>query len=393
MRTKKKQQLTKTQSYNALMNTAYQPTTARGRRRILNEQREPLAETEEKKRWWAWTWKKGVLLVLLAMLTPFLIIGVWDLRNFSNASSKLFGTSNAFGILAQTPPKQTDGHTNILLVGYSVDDAGHAGATLTDSIMILSLNKDEKSGYMLSIPRDLYINIPGEGRAKINEAYQDGENSGFSEEGYPNGGIGLLQKTITENMGIDIHNYAIINYGSVRDIVDALGGVTVHIESPDPRGIYDPNFQPHEGGPLQLANGPQKVDGQTALRLTRARGATYGSYGFPQSDLNRIQNQQKVLTAIKTELNWTLVLDPRTNGKIFNAVGNNVQTNVKLSEVIPLYRMFVSVPESQLKSVSLAEINGQRLLRGYQTPYGQSALIPTAGINNYQDIQAAIQSL
>lgn len=390
MRTSKKnQQLTKTQSYNALMNTTYQPTNGRRRRAADVPLEEP--EVIEKKRWL--TWKKGLLLLFVLLLIPIIVIGVWDLRNFSNATSKLFGNSNAFGLLAQTPPQQTDGRTNILLVGYSADDPNHGGATLTDSIMVLSLNKDKKSGYMLSIPRDLYVDIPDEGYAKINEAYQDGQRSNFNEPGLPEGGIGLLQKTVTQVTGLEIHNYALIDYAAVREIVDALGGITVNVQSPDPRGIYDPNFQPQEGGPLKLANGPQKIDGQTALRLTRARGATYGSYGFPESDFNRTQNQQLVLNAIKAELNWKLVLDPRTNGKIFNAVGNNIDTDVKLSEVIPLYRMFTSVPSDQLKSVTLNNINDVNLLTGYRTRYGQSALIPAAGIDDYNDIQTAIKGL
>ncbi len=390
MRTPKKKQLpTKAQSYHALVNTAYQPTTAR--RQTAPREVTQKIEPAEKKRWF--TWKKALLLLLVLSVTPLLVIGVWDLKNFTSATSKIFGTSNGFGILAQTPPKNTDGRTNILLVGYSADDPNHGGATLTDSIMILSLDKDQKNGYMLSVPRDLYVDIPGDGKAKINEAYQDGQRSGFNEPGYAPGGIGLLEKTVSEKFGIEVHNYALINYAAVRDIVDALGGITVNIQSSDPRGIYDPNFQPVEGGPLKLANGSQKIDGQTALRLTRARGATYGSYGFPKSDFNRTQNQQMVLTAIKSELNWKLVLDPRTNGKIFSAIGNNVQTDVKLSEVLPLYRMFTSVPNDQLKSVTLNDINGQNLLRSYRTPFGQSALIPAAGINNYQDIQAAIANL
>ncbi len=374
------------------MNTAYQPASAARQRKRLNGSEAPVQAAprqKESKRWL--TWKKAILLLFLLILTPFLVIGIWDLHNFSNATQKLFGTSNAFGILAHTPPDSTDGRTNILLVGYSADDPNHGGATLTDSIMILSMNKDKKSGYMLSVPRDLYVMIPGHGRAKINEAYQDGERAGFAEEGYSPGGIGLLEKVIAENFGITIHNYALIDYATVRGVVDALGGVAVTIDSPDERGIYDPNFQPEEGGPLELSNGQHTIDGQTALRLTRARGATYGSYGFPQSDFNRTQNQQQVLAAIKNELNWTLVLDPRTNGKIFSAVGDNVKTDIKLSEVIPLYRMFTSIPSDKLQSVSLHDIDKKNLLRGYQTPSGQSAVIPVAGISNYDDIQAAIE--
>lgn len=371
------------------MNDVQRPST--GRKRY--NQPEPVEPQVEEKKKRKFTWKKLLLILILLITIPLLIIGFWNLRNFSNATSKLFGTSNALGILAQTPPDSDNGRTNILLVGYSADDPNHGGATLTDSIMILSLNKDKKSGYMLSVPRDLYVTIPGEGRAKINEAYQDGERSSFNEAGYTPGGIGLLEKTIHQSLGVEIHNYALIDYAAVREIVDALGGITVNIQSPDERGIYDPNFQPQEGGPLQLSNGPQKIDGQTALRLTRARGATYGSYGFPQSDFNRTQNQQLVLTAIKSELDWKLVLDPRTNGKIFSAIGDNVQTDVKLSEVIPLYRMFTSVPSDQLQSIGLNKINDKELLRGYRTPYGQSALVPIAGIKNFEDIQAAIQQL
>lgn len=374
-------------NYNTLMNTTYQPTNEKQKSAPAEK---PQEEKVDKKRFW--TWKKKILLLILLLLLPFIVIGIWDLRNFSQATSKLFGTSNAFGILAQKPPASTDGRTNILLLGYSADDPEHAGATLTDSIMVLSLSKD-KENYMLSIPRDLYVEIPGQGRSKINEAYQDGERSGFNEEGYPDGGVGLLEKTISEKFGMEIHNYVIIDYAAVRGIVDALGGITVNIQSSDERGIYDPNFQPHEGGPLELTNGQHKIDGETALRLTRARGATSGSYGFPQSDFNRTQNQQLVLSAIKAELDWKLVLDPRKNDKIFTALGENLETDVALSEVIPLYRMFIKTPQEQMKSVVLNDINGQNLLRSYRTPYGQSALVPAAGINNYSEIQAAIESL
>lgn len=343
---------------------------------------------QEKKRWLSW--KKIVLILFIVIITPFLVIGIWDLRNFSSASQKLFGSNNMFSLLATSQLKSTsEGRTNILMIGYSADDPGHAGAKLTDSIMVLSLDKSDKTGYMLSIPRDLYVNIPDYGRAKINEAYQAGERKG----GTPESGVNLLKDVVSENFAIDIHYYVIIDYGATKNIVDALGGVNVNIESKDPRGIYDPNFKPQEGGPLKLSNGAHKIDGQTALRLSRARGSTYGSYGFPQSDFNRTQNQQKVLSAIKSELDWTLVLDPRTNSKIFEAVADNVTTNLKISEVIPIYRLFNSVPNDQLKTITLNDVNKVNLLSSYRTPTGQSALIPAAGINDFSEIQKVLKQL
>lgn len=346
--------------------------------------------TEDKKKKRLFGWKRILLLLFLILLTPLLVIVIWDLKNFSKASQSLFGSSNMFSLLATDQLKSTnDGRTNVLVIGYSADDPGHGGAKLTDSIMVMSLDKPNKTGYTLSIPRDLYVNIPDYGKAKINEAYQAGER----KTGSPAGGVSLLSDVITENFAIDIHYYVIIDYGATKNIVDALGGVTVNIESPDPRGIYDPNFKPEEGGPLKLPNGPNQIDGQTALRLTRARGATYGSYGFPQSDFNRTQNQQKVLSAIKSELNWKLVLDPRTNSKIFEAVADNVQTNLKISEVIPIYRLFTSIPADQLTPITLNDVNKVNLLASYRTPSGQSALVPAAGINDFSDIQQALKQL
>lgn len=352
---------------------------------------EPVSQAKAKRRF---SFKKSLLLLFLVILTPLLVIGVWDFQNASGASQKLFGTGNvARAFLPGSLQSATNGRTNILLIGYSADDPGHEGALLTDSLMVVSLDKEDKTGYLLSVPRDLYVNIPDYGSAKINEAYQAGEQQDFKEDGYPTGGIGLVQKVVSDNFNIPLHYYVIINYGAVRDIVNALDGVEVNIESPDARGLYDPNFKAEEGGPLTLPNGVQKIDGQTALRLTRARGATFGSYGFPQSDFNRTQNQQKVFAAIKNELNWTLLLDPRLNKQFFDAIADNVQTDINISEVLPVLRLVRSVPQDSLKSINLTDLDGRNLLDSYSTPSGQSALIPADGRGDFESIQAAIDQL
>jgi len=369
-------------NYHAITTSSYQP----------NRPVEPPAEVRQKKK--HSPWKKMIALVLVVILGLFITIVVWDFRNFSVASKKLFGTDNAWEVLAAKPLEKTSGgRTNILLVGYSVDDPGHAGAKLTDSILVLSMDESDNTGYMLSVPRDLYVDIPDYGAAKINEAYQAGDALKFRSTGYPRGGMGLLEKVVSDNLGIDLHYYALINYTAVKETVDALDGVNVTIKSPDKRGLFDPNFPRAQGGPLKLTNGKHTIDGQTALRLTRARGSTYGSYGFPFSDFNRTQNQQQVFAAIKSELDWKLVLDPRTNGKIFEAAGNNIQTDVKIGEVLSLYRLFTSIPNDKLQPVTLRDIRGKNLLTGYTTSTGQSALIPAAGVQDYSQIQAAIKKL
>lgn len=382
----------KTMSY-----TSYKPVDAEAPKKDLkpNEVNRPSATApikEKRKR--RFGFKKAFLLLFIIILTPLLVIGIWDARNAANASEKLFGTRNVAGALLPSQLETaSNGRTNILLVGYSVDDPGHEGAALTDSILIVSLDKTDKTGFMLSVPRDLLVDIPDYGSAKINEAFQAGEQQKFSESGYPSGGVGLLQKIVTENFGIPLHYNVIVNYRTVRDVVDALGGVSVNVQSPDPDGLFDPNFKPEEGGPLKLANGTQEIDGQTALRLTRARGSTAGSYGFPQSDFNRTQNQQQVFAAIKKELNLQLVLDPRQNKEIFDALGNNITTDLRLTEMIPLFQLIRSVPDGSLKPINLTDVDGVNLLDSFQTRSGLSALVPAAGVEDFSDIQAVVERL
>jgi polyisoprenyl-teichoic acid--peptidoglycan teichoic acid transferase len=318
------------------------------------------------------------LLIALAILIILgVLIGVWDARNISAAEKKMFGTGNLLSLIGTTPLKGADsGHVNILLVGYSVDDPGHPAATLTDSLIVLSMSTSNHTGYMLSIPRDLYVKIPGFDYGKINEAYQDG-------------GISLLEQIIITDFQIPINYYSLINYATVRDTVNGLGGITVDIHSPDPRGLYDPNISPKDGGPLKLSNGSQTLDGQTALNLTRARGETFDSYGFPQSDFNRTQNQRLVLAAMKAKANWKLILNPRRNNQILSAVASNVKTDIKAGEVRSVFSLFNNISSSKLRSLSLNNLDGTNYLVG--TYYEGDTLSPVAGLNDYSAIDAALQ--
>ena len=324
-------------------------------------------------------WLRILISILLLILAFLIFIGVWDAINISRASAGIFGSGNLLGLISDGEARNQNGRTNILLVGYSIDDPGHPGADLTDSIMLLSMNSSSDSDYILSIPRDLYVKIPGFSYGKINEAYKDG-------------GIELLKQIVEQDLGTPMNYYALITYSAVRDTVNALGGITVEIKSPDPRGLYDPNISPVDGGPLRLANGQQKLDGQTALNFTRARGDANGAYGFPQADFDRTQHQRQVLTAIKDRLSWTLILNPLKNGQLFQAVGKNVKTDVKLGEARSLLQTFNSISDDKLQSVSLRSINGKNLLASY-APNGQSSLIPAAGLENYLQIQTAIDEL
>lgn len=282
--------------------------------------------------------KKRVAIVLVILC---LLVGGWlGTKVFYNLS-KIF-KGNVLSVLTTTKLDGEDtGRVNILLAGNSADDVGHDGGRLTDSIMIVSIDTRNNTAYMMSIPRDLWVHIPGNGHAKINEAYADGEDEKFNEPGYPEGGMGLLENTIEKNFHINLNYYALINYRAFRDTVNAVGGISVTIKTDDPRGLYDPSIDYTTHGPLvKLSNGTHILNGQQALDLARARGDAYGSYGFANADFDRTQHQREMLLALKNKATSTGVLaNPVKISSLLDALGNNVKSDLKLSEVRRLYQI------------------------------------------------------
>lgn len=357
---------------------------------------EDLQEQKPKKRW-----LRRILWTFLILFFIALLAAGWVGWKFFNETTKVFGGtafSNAVRFFQPTQLEgEGDGHVNLLIAGTSVDDPGHGGADLTDSIMILSVNTQTKQGYLFSIPRDLWVEIPGEGHHKINEAYHWGKENNFQDPDYPPGGMGLLEKTIEQSFGVPIHYNALVNYTAVKNVVNAIGGVDVTINSSDPRGLYDPNISYVDGGPLQLPNGVNHLDGQTALNLTRARGGPTMdgrvAYGFPRSDFDRAEHQRQLLAAIQAKMSSSGVfLNPFKLGKVLDAIGTNVTTDMQINEARKLVNYVRQIGTNNLQPVALVS-DSKNYLRSYGTPTGQAALIPAAGIDDFSDIQAFIQPL
>lgn len=335
--------------------------------------------------------RKRVILVVLALV----LLGVgWLGWKFVYNAQKLFG-GNVFSVLTSQKLEGEDkGRVNILLAGNSADDPGHPGATLTDSIMILSIDTKNKTGFTMSVPRDLYVKV-GRGYGKINSVYPSGESSNFSQSGYADGGMGLLQKAIYQNFGIQTQYYALVNYNALREAVDSVGGVTVNVKSTHPKGLYDPSKDYTTNGPLvKLSNGRNTLDGQKALNLARARGDARGSYGYQNGDFTRAENQRMLILALRSKATSAGVLtNPIKLGNLFDSIGNNVDTDLELGNVRRLYEITKDIKGDKIQSVGLNDANGVNLLGNYRTPRGESALIPAAGLNDYSDIQKYIQRL
>ncbi len=367
------------QDYNRLKHTSYQPVSA-------------TTPAPKPKNTWLRILGRVLLWFAIIVFVVSLVIVSWSARNVSTASQELFDSGN---LLQFVPTDALDAdesnRTNILIIGNASDRENHGGSNLTDTILILSLG--ERDAYMLSMPRDFYVQIPEYGYGRINEAFSAGEATQFQEAGFSSGGIGLLERVIHDVTGLTTHYAIEVNFTAVEAIVDALGGIRVEIDSPDERGIYDPNFQEFEGGPLRLSNGEQTIYGSTALRLSRARDSTSRGYGLPQSDFNRTQNQQTIIKGIIQELNLSTLLNPRTNGAILSAVAEHIKLDVPMNQAYSLYRGVSRVPIDKIDTYTLRDMNDQNLLSSYRTAGGAAVLIPQAGLQNYNGIQQAIGSI
>ncbi len=335
------------------------------------------------------TLKRAVITVLLITL----VAGGWLGGKFAYNAHKLFG-GNILSVLTSTQLKGEDtGRVTILLAGNSADDAGHSGGDLTDSIMLISIDTKQNKAFLLSIPRDLWVHMPGDGHQKINGVYVTGKANGFSANGYPHGGMGALEQVVSNNFGLSINYYALVNYRAFQQSVDSVGGIDLTIKSNDPRGLYDPNIDWTTKGPLvKLTNGAHHLTGQQALDLARARGDAYNSYGFAGSDFDRTDHQRQMMVALKSKaVSAGVLANPAKLSSLTDAVGNNVITDFKLNEVHRLYDLSKKIDSNSIQSLSLNSVNGKSLLASYGTPNGQSALKPAAGLDDFSDIQTFIK--
>lgn len=343
-------------------------------------------------------WKHGAKRTSIVMVVLIVIVGGWLGYKFARNTTKVF-KGNIFGIFKTTKLKGEDkGRVTILLAGNSSDDPGHSGANLTDSILIVSIDTVHNNGYIMSIPRDLWVDYGTDEcslgySGKINAVYECGEDVNFDEPGFPKGGMGLLEKDIETYFGVDINYYALINYTALRDAVNAIGGVDFTVDSNDPRGIYDPSFDYYTRGPLvKLPNGKNTLNGQQALNLARARGDAYGAYGYPRADFTRTEYQRQLLLAIKDKaLSIGVLSNPAKVSSLSDAIGNNVKTDFRTDEVRRLYDLSKLISNNNVRSVGLADTNVNLITTGPIN--GVSAVLPRAGVGNYSDIQAFIKRL
>lgn len=354
-------------------------------------QPEKAPPTKPKKQHRQRSYKRWALITLAGIV--FLLLGYigWQLWVINSFAKDMFQGNIAQVLRSGSIATDDNGRTNVLVLGFAGEDTDHGGADLTDTLLVMSMHP-ERDDYLLSVPRDFYHRLSGERFGKINEAYGIGQRQADASSDTDNSGAVFAGEQITEITGLEIHYHLVVDFVAVEEIVDAVGGISVHIESSDQRGLYDPNFPPEEGGPLRLENGTHDIDGQTALRLTRARGSA-GGYGFTQSDFDRTRNQQSVVRGIAAELSWQRFMLPWQSQRIFGNLAQHVNNDIPAGQSLRLSRAIRGLTDEQVRSYTFRDLDGRNLVREYTTPDGLAALIPTAGLEEYAEIHSFIDQL
>jgi LCP family protein required for cell wall assembly len=232
------------------------------------------------------------------------------------------------------------GTTNILLLGSDIDL--DEGVGRTDSMIIVAINRDGPTASMVSLPRDLYVYVPGWTMNRINTALGHG-----SAVGYPGGAVAQLKDTILYNFGVPIHYYAQVDFEGFQQGVDIMGGVEIAVscELRDWR-LISPDLDPEEEDSWEmftLAPGIHMMDGEMALWYARSRLTT--------SDFHRGRRQQQLLRAMLNQ-----GVDLNMVGQVpelWNTYQDTVKSDLDIGRVLQLASLAPSSRENGVQNLYL----------------------------------------
>lgn len=259
--------------------------------------------------------------------------------------------------------------------GFETNDAD-----LTDTIVFVSLDQKSKKATLLSVPRDLWI---PEIQAKINTAYHYG-------------GFDLAKETVSEVLGQEVDYLVVVNFESLGEIVDVLGGVTVDVQ----RSFTDSRY-PVAGKENDLCDGDkefkcryetihfeageQQMNGETALKYIRSRNAE----GEEGTDFARSARQQQLVMALKQKaLTRSVYLNPRKVSRLFRVFQEYLVVDINRFEYGNLTLLLTRIDWNQIKAASL---NGNLLTNPKNHYSKQWVLVPQSG--DWQGIHEFVDSL
>ncbi len=301
-----------------------------------------------------WPWLLIVALFLMVFGILYSLLSPW----FSMAKDvgRILEPQQVLPVNPQGTPEpypdwSSNERFNVLLVGL---DTRPGEPPHTDTLILVTIDPAHRVVGMLSVPRDLWVEIPGYGQERINAAYSIGEARS------PGSGMQLLKATMARVLGVTVHYYAMVDYRGLVKIIDTIGGVTIDVAMP----IKDDEFPTEDFGytRIYIPAGLQHMDGTTAMQYARSRHA--------DSDFGRSKRQQQVLMAIRDQ-GIRLDLFPKLPTLISN-LADTVRTDLNVLQIGSLARLGLQIPKENVVQAAIDE----HFTTPYTTPEGAEVLLP-----------------
>lgn len=270
--------------------------------------------------------------------------------------------------LDATPvPWSGNTRVTVLLMGLDYRDwVAGSGAPRTDTMMVVSFDPLTKTAAMLSVPRDLWIEIPGYDHQRINTAYTYGEAYRL-----PGGGPGLAVEAVESVIGVPIDYYAVIEFSAFERMIDEIGGIDVLVKqrvkiSPIGRISFYLDPKAHH------------LDGAEALAYARVRKNAGGDFG-------RAERQQQVaLAVVDRVVGFDMV--PQLVAKaprLYQELSSGIRTNMTLQQMVSLGWLAINIPKENIEQ---GVIGPPDMVRFHTTASGASVLRPVPdGIRDLVD--------
>jgi LCP family protein required for cell wall assembly len=262
------------------------------------------------------------------------------------------------------PSGQEGRWLRVLLLG--IGGAGHDGSQLTDTIILATIDADQKRISLLSIPRDLAFPLGNNTFEKINAL------NAYEEQAHPGEGAERAAKRIGDLLDVSIDQAMRVDFTGFAAFVDALGGVDITVE----RSFVDPQYPTADEKVMEISfqKGRQHMDGKTALTFVRSR---HGSNG-EGSDFARSRRQQLVLLAVRDKLlSLNTLADPGKLASLYAAIANHVQSTLSPWEMAALAPLVFSIEKDQISQRQL--ISGDSGQLENVTLNGAFMLLPHGG--------------
>ena len=283
--------------------------------------------------------KKNFFIFLLLFLAIFLLAGKFS-KTVEVKNKSLWGKITAFWSPKENsnsqeeelnknfpvPIKETD-RFDTLLLGIRGSEDTENGGLLSDSIMLFSSDKTTGKLSLVSIPRDLYVNLYGIVKGKTNEIYEKGLIKKNTME--------FTKNAFSRITGVYIDNLIVFDFQGFKEIVDAIGGIEVDLKQP----FEEKNQWGYE---FSLPAGKNHFDGETALYYTRSR--------YSSSDFDRSRRQQEVIFAIKEKaLSLGILSNPLKINILIASLKNNIETDFNILDIKSLLDLALDLNSSSNK--------------------------------------------